>query len=81
MNTEALLKRFIIDELLVGDSRIQVTNDASLLSSGVIDSLSLIRLINFIEEQFHVTIEDEEVVPENFETINALLVLINGKQN
>jgi acyl carrier protein len=81
MNTEALLKRFIIDELLVGDSRIQVTNDASLLSSGVIDSLSLIRLINFIEEQFHVTIEDEEVVPENFETINALLVMINGKQN
>ena len=81
MNTEAIIERFIVEELLVGDSRAQITSDTSLISSGVIDSLSLIRLINFIEEHFRVTIEDEEVIPDNFETINALHSLIAGKQN
>jgi acyl carrier protein len=74
------LERFIKDELLVGAKNTTLTPETSLISSGIIDSLSLIRLINFIESHFGVTIEDHEVVVENFETLNNLATLIASKQ-
>jgi acyl carrier protein len=79
MNIQASLERFIVDELLVGAKKTALTPETSLISSGIIDSLSLIRLINFIESNFGVTIEDHEVVVENFETLNNLAALIASK--
>jgi acyl carrier protein len=79
MNIQASLERFIVDELLVGAKKTELTPETSLISSGIIDSLSLIRLINFIETNFDVTIEDHEVVVENFETLNNLAALIASK--
>lgn len=79
MDIQASLTRFIVDELLVGAKKTELTPETSLISSGIIDSLSLIRLINFIESHFGVTIEDHEVVVENFETLNNLAALIASK--
>jgi acyl carrier protein len=79
MNIQASLERFIVDELMVGAKKTNLTPQTSLISSGIIDSLSLIRLINFIESHFGVTIEDHEVVVENFETLDNLAALIASK--
>ena len=70
MDIESNLEKFIVDELLVGSRGMKLDYDQSLISSGVIDSLALLRLITFIEEKFGVTVGDEDVVPDNFETIN-----------
>ena len=74
-----MLEHYILDELLVSDHRTKIDPDESLINSGVIDSLSLLRLIAFIEERFDVRIEDVEVVPDNFETISVMEGLIAGK--
>lgn len=80
MNFEAVLQKFIVSELLMGnDWGGTISFDTALISSGIVDSLGLIRLINFVEAHFLVAIEDEEVIPDNFETINALSTLIAGK--
>ena len=79
MTIQTTLERFIVDELMVGAKKTALTPETSLISSGIIDSLSLIRLINFIETNFGVTIEDHEVVVENFETLNNLAALIASK--
>jgi acyl carrier protein len=63
----------------MGQYQGELEPDTSLISSGIIDSLSLIRLINFIESRFNVTIEDDEVTPDNFETLNLLDALIASK--
>jgi acyl carrier protein len=63
----------------MGQYQGELEPDTSLISSGIIDSLSLIRLINFIESRFNVTIEDDEVTPDNFETLNLLDTLIASK--
>lgn len=47
----------------------EVTDEQSLVESGVIDSLGIFRLVAFLEESFRVRIGDEEIVGENFETI------------
>jgi acyl carrier protein len=49
-----------------------VTDDQSLVESGVIDSLGIFRLVAFLEESFRVRIGDEEIVGENFESIVSI---------
>jgi acyl carrier protein len=51
-----------------------------LISRGVLDSLALLRLIAFIEEQFGVTVNDDEVIPDNFETVNEIKSFIDKKK-
>ena len=79
MSAQARIERFILDELLMG-SRDSIDPDESLIASGVLDSLALLRLIGFIEEQFGVVVDDDEVVPENFESINVMTALVTTKQ-
>jgi len=80
MNIEETVERFVIDELIVGDSQMKLDPDQSLVSSGVIDSLAILRLISFLEEKFGVVVEDDEVVPENFETINVIKAFVEAKK-
>lgn len=80
MNVTAPIERFIVDELTLGGRRTRIDPDESLISSGILDSLSLLRLIVYIEEQFGLTIEDSEVIPDNFETLNSMNYFINSKK-
>lgn len=50
--------------------------DDSLLSSGVLDSLAIVKLLSFVEEEFDVEISDADFDPENFETLNTIAKLI-----
>ena len=69
MEIVGTIEKFIVDEIIVGEKGTELDPDASLISSGIVDSLALLRLIAFIEEKFGVVIEDEEVVSDNFETL------------
>lgn len=80
MDTETAIERFIVDEIILGDSSTKIDPDESLISSGVLDSLALLRVIAFIEEQFGITVEDSEVIPENLETVNDIRSFIEKKQ-
>jgi acyl carrier protein len=80
MNIEQTLEKFITEELLLGQ-RTKIDPQESLTTSGVIDSLSLLRLIAFIEETFNVQVEDTELSPDNFETLDLMVDLIEGKVN
>lgn len=79
MNIEATIEHFIVDELMMGDGQTKLDPDQSLISSGILDSLALLRLIGFVEEKFEVYVEDDEVIPDNFETINVIKTLVEQK--
>ena len=55
-------------------------NDTLLLESGILDSLSLLKLVLFLEKQFSVSVPMEELVPDNFKTIDAMCVYLRSKQ-
>jgi acyl carrier protein len=57
----------------------RVTDDQSLVESGVIDSLGIFRLVAFLEESFRVRIADEEIVGENFESIVSIEQFVQKK--
>ena len=81
MNSQARIERFILDELLLGASRTRIELDEPLISTGVIDSLAMLRLITFIEEDLGVKISDGDVLSENFDTLRRIVGLIEWKKN
>jgi acyl carrier protein len=80
METEAIITRFISDELLRGDGEVSLEPNGSLISTGILDSLALLKLLLFIEERFGLKVEDGEVNPSNFETINRIKAFIESKK-
>jgi acyl carrier protein len=52
--------------------------DAQLLD-GALDSLDILRLVVFVEERYSIRIDDDDLVPENFATVDALAGLLRGK--
>jgi acyl carrier protein len=80
MDIEAVVTTFILDEVPDAAGRDGLDPDESLLRSGVLDSLLILKLMEFVEEQFHITVEDGEVVPGNFETVHRIRTFVERKQ-
>ena len=57
----------------------ELTDDENLLQTNIIDSLGSFRMIAFLEETFPLTIEDTDMVPENFQTLNDIEIFVAGK--
>ena len=79
MQTIEILKRFIIDEIATELDLNDLDESQSLLETGILDSLGILKLVAFIEAEFLVKIEDEELIPENFETLSEISRMISNK--
>ena len=55
------------------------SDNDNLLTKGVIDSLRMLDLINFLEAQFHLKVDEDDLMPENFESINAITHFVEGR--
>jgi acyl carrier protein len=71
--------QFIRDNFIAGRSDIVIDNDQSLIEKGIMDSTGVLELVEFLESTYSITIEDEELVPENLETINNILKYLKTK--
>ena len=78
---EQAIKEFIRDEFLRDKPQGDLANDEPLIQAGIIDSLGIFLLIGFLEEQFRIKIEPQDVVLENFETVDAISSLVETRQN
>ena len=77
--TQTIISDFIVNTLLMGDSRTHVEADESLTKSGLIDSLGMLRLIGFLEQHFAIDIGDGDVGEENFGTLARLAAFVDRK--
>jgi len=78
-NVKEKIKTFIIENYLFGDDD-GLEESTSFLDEGIIDSTGILELIDFISEEFDITIEDEELIPENLDSINNVAAFIGKKQ-
>ena len=62
------IRNYIVENFLFGDGD-QLHDDTSFLESGIIDSTSVLEIVNFLEEDYKITVDDEELIPENFDTL------------
>lgn len=76
---EKEVREYVIDKLLFGQSDTELNGDASFLESGIIDSTGVLELVAFLEEQFHVKVEDEDLIPANLDSVNAITQFVERK--
>jgi len=75
---KAKVRGFIVENFLFGDED-GVKDDTSFLDEGVIDSTGILELVSFLEEEFSIRVEDEELVPENLGSINSVVAYLTKK--
>jgi acyl carrier protein len=80
MDTKALIRRFIADNLMFSSNGFSLADDASLLEEGVVDSLGVMELVMFVEEECGLQVADEEVTPEHFDSVDRLASYIDWKR-
>ena len=73
------VKKFILDNFLFESDENAVGYDDSFLEKGIIDSTGVMELVSFIEEEFKVSVDDDELIPENLDTINRLAGFVKSK--
>jgi acyl carrier protein len=74
---ETTIRNFLISDIVVGEGAENITLDTALLAEGLIDSMALMRIVTFLESELDAKIEDEALLPENFESIRAIASLVD----
>jgi len=80
MEIKAEIKEFFEDNFMA-EFDDDFSDDDSFLENGIIDSTGVLEVILYLEETFSIKIEDEEITPENLDTLNNMQKFITKKQN
>jgi acyl carrier protein len=78
-DTVTKIRQFIFDNFLFDAEEGDLQNDASFLDQGIIDSTGVLELVEWLEDDFGLTIDDEELIPENLDSVNNLAAFIARK--
>lgn len=79
IDIEQKIRQFITDNFLFREDRASLTDDESLLETGVIDSTGVLELVAFLESEFGLAVADAEIVPENLDSISRIAGYVKGK--
>jgi len=80
MNLKTSLLQFIREQLVSGADAAAITATEPLIDRGLIDSMALMRLVAFLEEHTNVRIPDDEILPDNFNTVEAIDAMVQRLQ-
>lgn len=75
MTVRERIRSFIVDTFFVDD----FSDDERFLSAGIIDSMGMLQLVAFLQEQFGIEIRDEELVPENLDSVARATAFVERK--
>jgi acyl carrier protein len=77
---ETVINGYISRELVKDPALLPLANKTSLLESGILDSLSLLRLVVFLEEEFGITIGGADLLPENFTSVSTICTYLRARE-
>jgi acyl carrier protein len=75
-----VLRTFIIENFLFGDAN-GLSEDTSFLESGIVDSTGMLEIVSFLETKFGINVDDDELIPENFDCLAKLNAYLVKKHN
>lgn len=74
--TESAVRDYLLTEVLYDRDLQDLPADENLIEKGLLDSLAILKVVTFCEEQFGVTIPDTEVLPDNMESVRTIAALV-----
>ena len=78
---EEIVRNHIAQNILFSNKGYPHPDNASFLEEGIIDSMNVMELITFVEEKFGVEVADEEIVPDNFDSVSKIAAYVRHKTN
>lgn len=78
-NTEELLRIFILENYLFTDDQSKLNNSDSFLDTGILDSMGILEMIHYLDEEMSIKVAPDEMIPSNLDSINNLVAFINKK--
>jgi len=78
-NVKGIVKQFITDNYLVASGVDGIGDNDSFMEMGLIDSTGILELLEFVEEAFTIKVDDEEVIPDNLDSLERLTLFIERK--
>lgn len=80
MDHSAKVREFVVENFLFGDGE-ALKDDTSFMEEGIIDSTGILELVFFLEETFGFSVEDDELVPDNMDSLESIAGFIDRKLN
>jgi acyl carrier protein len=72
------IKKFLLQQFPATKN---IGNNDSLLNNGIIDSLGILEVVTFMEQEFGISVSDDDLLPENFGSVSRLLKFVQEKKN
>jgi acyl carrier protein len=79
MSVENKIRSFILDNFIFSDDDDALKNDESFLDNGILDSTGILEVIFFLDEEFKIKVNDDELIPENLDSVDRITAFIKRK--
>jgi acyl carrier protein len=79
MTAENQIRRYILENFLYTNDETKLNNTDSFLEAGIVDSTGILELLMFVEETFGFEVKDEELLPDNFDSVERLALYVQSK--
>ena len=76
-----IIKDFLVKNVISDGDKIDLGYEDSLIETGIIDSLAIVKIIAFLEGEFKIIIGDDDILAENFESIKSMSVFIDMRKS
>lgn len=81
MSVEKSVRKYILENFLFTEDESELNSSDSFLDSGIIDSTGILEVISFLEEGFSIQVDDDEMIPENLDSVDNIASFINKKKS
>ena len=73
------VRAYVVDRFLFGQGAETLSDEASFLESGIVDSTGVLEIVMFLEQRFGIKVKDEELIPENLDSIRNITGFVTRK--
>ena len=76
MDVKDKIRKYVAENFLFSNNGFTLDDDESFLEAGVVDSLGVVELVSFVEENYKISVPDDDIVPDNFDSVDNLAAYI-----
>jgi|SRR5579863_4810445 len=73
------VRQFVIDNFIFESDNRGFSNDDSFFDTGLLDSMGVLTLVEFVKDKYGIAIEDGELLPENWDSVNRIAAFVQGR--
>ena len=80
-NAEEIIRNYIAQNILFSGDHYPYPDEASFLDEGIVDSMNVLELVTFVEDRFGIRVADQEIIPDNVDSVSRLGIYVRWKLN